>query len=88
MCDTVRSLKLVIEVIKLMQKNSLQPTDYDRCLQFLLSGTDTFKDVGSFLECGGGHKFCSCDAKVIKESCHVDLVQQAIRFRKKLCSSK
>jgi hypothetical protein len=88
MCDTFRSLKRVVEVIKLMQKNSLQPTDCDRCLQFLLSGTDTFKEVGSFFECGGGHNFCSCDATVIKESCHVNLVKDAIRYRKKLCASK
>jgi hypothetical protein len=82
----VKSVKGLMKIVNKVGCHVVTPTELDKCLLFLLSGTDSMKEIGTFMQCKGGHNTCTCDVEISSKAVDASLIKTKIQHKRKTCS--
>ena len=84
MCTRLRTLKEVNACVISMNE-TCSPDEGDKCLQYILTGGDVFKDIGILSRCKGGFLACSCDVQCCDATNYKVSVKKAMKQNKARC---
>lgn len=87
MCNRLRTLNEVNACVMSMNE-TCSPDEGDKCLQYILTGGDVFKDIGILSRCKGGSLACSCDVQCCDATSDKVSIKKAMKQNKARCNKR